>query len=145
MASVAESSTNKASLHNKKMFRCVICKDDDESSNLIQLRWKGSQGINKASKERCDTLETHAGEFVHEDCRHRYTNKLIIKSDLRKNTEEPRRSETPTLRSKSQFSFSEHCLFCGVTAKQDKRKGIEVFPVRTDDFKSKILKACDDI
>lgn len=55
-------------------------------------------------------------------------------------------SNTPTLRPKSQFQFNEHCLFCCQDTNSDwfRKKGINVFPVRTKDFQEKILKACND-
>lgn len=40
--------------------------------------------------------------------------------------------------------FASQCLFCGQTAKKDKKRSIEVYPVRTVDFQNNILMICDE-
>ena len=127
------------------MNTCIICNKYDTSDQLVKITEKGSHGVNKASRERGETLQAAAGDYVHKECRRIYTNPNVIKSDKEKTCmDECRNRETPTLRSKNQFRFDEHCLFCGQVAKKDRKKGIDIFPVRTDDFQTKILRACDE-
>lgn len=40
--------------------------------------------------------------------------------------------------------FASQCLFCGQTAKKDKKRSIEVYPVQTVDFQQNILMMCDE-
>ena len=41
------------------------------------------------------------------------------------------------------FNDSEHCLFCGQSAKyKGEKKGFDVIPVRTMEFQETILKMC---
>lgn len=47
-------------------------------------------------------------------------------------------------RSKQQFMFASQCLFCGQTAKKDKKRSIEVYYVRTVDFQKNILMICNE-
>lgn len=90
------------------MYKCVICHKDD-STQLVQLREKGSQGINKASKQRGDTLEIAPGEMSMRNA-DEYTPTLMSSKEREKKNLDKNRSDMPTLRSKSQFQF-EHCLF----------------------------------
>ncbi|CAC5398052.1 unnamed protein product [Mytilus coruscus] len=52
-------------------------------------------------------------------------------------------TNTSKLRSKSHFDFKHHCLYCGNGATNSKKKDKNVFPVRTDDFESRIQDVCD--
>lgn len=126
--------------------KCVIC--DQSLSNgfpPVQLRQKGSDSINKASKARGSNITTKVGQCVHIQCRKVFTNPKQISSDQKrmKVQESPSfctlRSETP------QFKFKEHCLFCGEAAKcENKKRSVDVFPVRTSDFQSNISKICEE-
>ncbi|CAG2201846.1 unnamed protein product [Mytilus edulis] len=92
------------------MEKCIICLKDDDTSSLVKLREKGSQGINKASREREGQILASAGQFVHQECRKSYTNPTeITKTKRQQNILQE--SNIPTLRSKSNFSHKDHCLF----------------------------------
>ena len=45
---------------------CVICKNQNEDAIFSQLMLKGSESINRASRERADAILTVPGEFVHQ-------------------------------------------------------------------------------
>ena len=128
------------------MERCIIC-NETGNGQLIKLRAKGSEGVNKASEARGDTLVTEPGQHVHVECRRSYINPNEIQKYIRdKNEKEISVSEDRKiqLRSKtSEFKFAEHCLFCGKPAKHNHRKrGYEVYPVTTFDIQNEILSKC---
>ena len=69
---------------------------------------------------------------------------------LHKSNSNPTRSEgwyklnSRIRHSEIQFNFKEHCLFCGQPAKYENKKRIcEVFPVRTKNFQSEIIRTCE--
>ena len=51
---------------------CVICNQPIGDTPEVILGGKGSAGINKASKERNDSLHCTAGQHVHQACRKNY-------------------------------------------------------------------------
>lgn len=51
---------------------CVICKQPIGDTPEVILSEKGRAGINKASKERNDSLHCTAGQHVHQACRKIY-------------------------------------------------------------------------
>ena len=82
---------------------------------------------------------------MHVICRRDYTDKRRIHLHL-KETKENKKCPTPaTLRSsKPIFIIEKHCLFRGVSAKYDGRKGgFDVIPVRTKSFDEHIVDACE--
>ena len=122
---------------------CMICKEKVENKDAsVYLRAKGSQTINEASCQRGDSLHTSPGDLVHQECRRKYCNPNVIKRDINKvhvssNVSRLLRSMEPP------FLFSENCLFCGQYAKNAGRKrGCDVFPVRTKDFQETIESIC---
>ncbi|CAC5400106.1 unnamed protein product [Mytilus coruscus] len=120
-------------------FYGLFTERDDNISSLVKLREEGSQGINKASREREDQILASAGQFVHQECRKLYTKLTeITKSKRQQNTLKESVTNIQNLRSKSHFSYKDHCLFCGKEAQKCKLKGNDVFPVRTDDFQRRI-------
>lgn len=49
---------------------CAICqKSLDNVNDVVALREKGSEGINRASTERNDIIQTVPGQKVHQTCR----------------------------------------------------------------------------
>ncbi|CAG2255699.1 unnamed protein product [Mytilus edulis] len=127
------------------MENCEICFKDDNRESLVKLREKGSQGIAKASSERGDDLNVESGQFVHQSCRRTYTNPTeILGYNRKKNILKKIKVKTPGLRSKSQFNFQDHCFLCGIEATKNKKKGSEVFLVRTDDFQTRIIQVCNE-
>eukprot|EP00794_Sanderia_malayensis_P021141 gene21141-23219_t len=128
------------------MERCVICQQDIlDKSKASALRTKGCDGLIRASQERGTSIDVRVGDYVHQECRKQYTNVNVIKKDLKEQGPDPNQPRnTQRLRSGvQQFSFANNCLFCGKEAKfEDKKRGIDVFPVRTIDFEEKILEVC---
>ena len=110
------------------METCVLCNEDIENGKAkVTIKEKGSQGINKASKSRQDTIVTSAGQKLHQNCRKSYTNPKYIALANRDVTNE---SNVPSLRSKVEFDFKKHCLFCGQLASvYDKKRKNDVYPV----------------
>lgn len=52
---------------------CAICqKSLDNVNDVVALREKGSEGINRASTERNDIIQTVPGQKVHQTCRREY-------------------------------------------------------------------------
>ena len=48
---------------------CAICqKSLDNVNDVVTLREKGSEGINRASTERNDLIQTLPGQKVHQTC-----------------------------------------------------------------------------
>ncbi|CAG2214599.1 unnamed protein product [Mytilus edulis] len=122
------------------MEGCFICKlSINDGRATVTLREKGARNINEFSKLRNDTKVAKSGDVVHQDCRRDYTNaKSVKQKELDYKTTENR-----VLRSQEQFNYRDNCLFCGQFADvKDKRKGTDVFPVRTKDFQSNIEKIC---
>ena len=54
------------------------------------------------------------------------------------------KAESRVLRSKEQFTYKDNCLFYGQQASQTdtSKRGIDVFPVRTEDFQVNIENIC---
>ncbi|VDI73947.1 Hypothetical predicted protein [Mytilus galloprovincialis] len=98
-----------------KEEKCVICQNSiSHEDTVVVLGEKGSQSVNKASKSRQDNVVTSAGQKLHQNCRKSYTNPKYIalaNKDIKHET-----TNVPTLRSKVEFDFKKHCLFCGQLA-----------------------------
>ena len=129
---------------------CVICNQSlSDGQPTVELRTKGSEGVNKASKARGSDVTTEAGQRVHVQCRKEFINPKRIASDIDKSIGLPQQPSF-ALRSESLcFRFNEHCLFCGTTAQPElklkgKRTYDEVYPVRTLDFCSRLQQVCDE-
>lgn len=128
------------------MGDCVFCKLPlSNGEATVVLREKGCDSIIKAAEARGENKLVKAGQTVHTKCRKDYCNPTRIASHLKQSTStDASRASTPVLRSQEQkFSFQENCLFCGQPAKYDgKKKGYEVFPVRTKDFQDSVREVC---
>ena len=124
------------------METCVICKKTSIDRDTVILREKGANGINAAGEKRGLTLQVTAGQTVHQQCRRDYCKTQNIKRCSDSLIDQ----EHKLLRSSgSNFNFKEDCLFCGQPAKYDgKKKGFEVFPVRTKDFQLAIEQQCQE-
>ena len=88
-----------------------------------------------------DELDIHEGQYVHVDCRRQYChprNEATPSKPLdNKFTERQRRS------GEILFRFERDCFFCGTLAKLNgKKRGFDVFPVRTLDFQHTIRELC---
>ena len=123
------------------MDTCIICNDDIQNgSKTVELREKGSIGINNASIERGDTIVTRSGQLMHLHCRRSYVNPLVNKGLKRKSTSPAPLATPPTLRSEKQFSFQEDCLFCGNSTIETtaKRKLFDAHAVQTTEFQTTV-------
>ena len=112
------------------MEYCVICKELSANGlETVELRQKGSDGINNASKLRGDTLQTFAGQRVHQKCRQKYCNVKVIRSYIKKHTgdEDRASSAVPVRSSEPTFDFGERCLFCSQPAKRTETKEVMMF------------------
>ena len=127
----------------------VICKKlSTNGLETVELKQKGSDGINSASKLRGDTLQTFAGQRVHQKCSRKYCHVKVIRSYIKKHTadEETASSASRTLRSSEPtFDFGERCLFCSLPAKlTGNKRGHDVFPVKTLDFQTALSRICEE-
>lgn len=125
------------------MDKCCLCDEliTGERKSVV-LTSKGSEGVNRASIQRKTDLITVPGDTVHKDCRRDYCKATSIARD--KNNQEPLREKQHNLRSHYTFEFCNHCLFCGQFAKYEegKKRGFEVYPVRTKDFEDSLIEVC---
>lgn len=128
------------------MESCVLCNQplsNDQATSV--LGEKGCEGICKAAEARGDNIHVQCGQRVHQKCRKEYCHPTKIGSH-KKQSESTEISPPgpPVLRSmEPMFSFKENCIFCGQSAKYDrKRRGYEMFPVRTKDFQDSVRKIC---
>ena len=127
---------------------CVICnKSLNGEGDVVTLREKGSEGINRASAERFDSITTVPGQQVHQNCRREYCRPSSIKQAKKSVSEETTSSRRWLTRKAEQcFSFKTDCFFCGTKAVfglNSKRKRLgEAFSVTTIETKDTILKIC---
>ena len=113
----------------------VVCKQPIRDTPEVILREKGSAGINKASKERNDSLHCTAGQHVHQACRKNYCAPNQIAKILKQTVQQdvPTTSQQILGSAKSQFNYSCDCFYCGEPAKLGRGK-VQMF------FQSEQLK-----
>ncbi|CAG2215125.1 unnamed protein product [Mytilus edulis] len=122
-----------------KEEKCVICQNSiSHEDTVVVLGEKGSQSVNKASKSRQDNVVTSAGQKLHQNCRKSYTNpkyNALANKDINHET-----TNVPTLRSKVEFDFKKHCLFCGQLADAviGRKRKSDVYPVRTSEVRGRL-------
>ena len=124
---------------------CLICCQSlANGQDHVKLRQKGSDSINAANKVRLDNITFLPGQTVHVHCRKDYCNPIRIKLSLNKKPTQTVLS--PSLRSNTErFNFSTNCLFCAQRAKfVGRKRGYNVYPVRTVEFKKNIEQICID-
>ena len=105
---------------------------------------KGCDSLTETSKKRGTALNATVGGLVDQDCRRQCTNLNVIKRVLKESSAITQENSSKRCRSVDpQFSFSRNCYFCGQEAKLNgKKKGCNVFPVRTLIIKEKIKGIC---
>ena len=117
------------------MEYCVICKElSTNDLETVERRQKGSDGINNASKLRGDTLQTFAGQRVHQKCRQKYcTVKVILPTsrNIRLMKKKPLVQVEPCV------PVKQHLFLLPAKLTGNKR-GHDVFPVRTIRFSNHI-------
>jgi len=129
-----------------KTVNCVICnKSLDGEDDVVTLREKRREGINRASAERNDTIITVPGQQVHQNCRREYCLPSNIKRAKKVVSSETTSGPRPLTRKAEQgFSFRTDCFFCGTKVEfglSSKRKRLgEAFRVTTIETKGTILK-----
>ena len=129
---------------------CVICKKSlNGEGDVVTLKEKGSEGINRASTERFDSITTVPGQQVHQNCRREYCRPSSIKWAKKSVSEETTSSRRSFTRKAEQcFSFKTDCFFCGTKVEfglNSKRKRLsEAFSVTTIETKDTILKICSE-
>ena len=131
-------------------MNCVICnKRLNGEGDVVTLKEKGSEGINRASAERFDSITTVPGQQVHQTCRREYCRPSSIKRAKKSVSEETTSSRRSFTRKAEQgFSFKTDCFFCGTkveSGSNSKRKRLgEAFSVTTIETKDTILKICSE-
>ena len=129
---------------------CVICKRSlNGEGDVVTLKEKGSEGINRASTERFDSFTTVPGQQVHQNCRQEYCRPSSVKHAKKSVSEETTSSRRSFPRKAEQcFSFKTDCFFCGTKVEfglNSKRKRLsEAFSVTTIETKDTILKICSE-
>ena len=127
------------------MVNCLFCNKPLADGPTVTLGTKGCEGISKASLERESNIVVKPGDVVHKECRKAHCHPTAMQSFKRKRASECATESSRTLRSKESFSYSDNCLFCGTTDKyHGKKKQFELIPVRTLEFDTAKLKACDE-
>lgn len=93
---------------------CVICGQPIGTSPKATLGEKGSASINKASKERNESVHCTSGQQVHQECRRKYCKPDEIAKTLRLKGQQSTAANTAkqVLRSAEKvFDFSTDCFF----------------------------------
>lgn len=122
---------------------CAICKKSiEEGQDVSLIGDKGSNAINHKSSLKGDNITTQPGQPVHKVCRRDYINKRQSVLTLPGSFNSPRSLRSTTCVS---FDYRNKCLFCSTDAKITNRKrGHDVFQVRTLDFQKAIVKKCEE-
>ena len=129
---------------------CIICKKSlNGEGDVVTLKEKGSEGINRASAERVDNITTVPGQQVHQNCRREYCRPSSINRAKKSVSDETTSSRRSLTRKGEQcFSFKTDCFFCGTKVElglNSKRKRLgEAFRVTTVETKDTILKICSE-
>ena len=89
----------------------VICNHPIDAGG-VTLSIKGLEGINRASKERGVSLKVVQGDFVHKECRQRYTHPTYIAKSLRREEGESSKKTLPS-HGESTFNFKKTASFAG--------------------------------
>ena len=127
---------------------CSICKENIAPSAGVSLTEKGSNGINRASKERGDQVEVEAADQVHKDCRREFCRPSNIEKEKRKRSHEGLgHTHRPARRSGSQqFDFKTHCLYCGrfIDEEYERKKSRSVYRVTSLDVQDVVRRVCEE-
>ena len=125
---------------------CAICqKSLDNVNDVVTLREKGSEGINRASTERNDLIQTVQGQKVHQTCRREFCHPSYINRAKKKERESSISSRRSLDRKTEQsFDFKTDCFSCrtNVDLEDQKRRQGDVFRVTTLETKHTVLQTC---
>jgi hypothetical protein len=123
---------------------CILCQKtlDETDRDIVTLGNTGSIGINKASLQRGDDIETRPGQQVHTQCRKEYCKpQEIKKAQKRYMSSETLHCET---RHKSgTFNYKTDCLFCGTTIGDSTDEHHQRHEIQTEEYKDNMLRICD--
>ena len=126
-------------------INCAICqKSLDNVNDVVTLREKGSEGINRASRERNDLIQTVPGQ-KHQTCGREYCHPNKINRAKKKERESLITSRRYLDRkTELSFNFKTDCFFCGtnVDLEDQKRRLGDVFRVTTLESKHTVLQTC---
>jgi len=126
---------------------CALCNENISGvpqEEIVTLGKKGSATVNQNSEERGSEVRTQEGQRVHKECRKKWGVKYCIKAAKSK---EQIDSPSPCkLRSQNKkFEISQDCIFCCQPAQCDgRRRGYDVFPVKTAAFETSIRQVCEE-
>ncbi|XP_028513605.1 uncharacterized protein LOC114574641 [Exaiptasia diaphana] len=131
---------------------CAICQKPvtKDSLDAVLIGEKGSEGINRASKERNNIISTKPGQLVHKICRQDFCKPQNIQRALKEAKGEsisPQKRRSLTRSSDNLFSFQTDCFYCGTEAfgaDDKKSRPRDVFKVTTVETKDKVLKVCSN-
>ena len=124
---------------------CEICQKSLDNGNDVTRREKGSEGINWASRERNNLIQTVSGQKVHQTCRREYCHPSYINRAKKKERESSKSSRRSLDRKTEQsFNFKTDCFFCGtnVDLEDQKRRKGDVFRATTLETKHAVLQTC---
>ena len=125
---------------------CAICqKSLDNGNDVVTLREKGSEGINRGSRERNNLIQTVSGQKAHQTCRREYCHPSYINRAKKKERESSKSSRSSLDRKTEQsFNFKTDCFFCGtnVDLEDQKRRKGDVFRVTKLETKHTVLQTC---
>ena len=117
----------------------------DNGNNVVTLREKGSEEINRASRERNDLMQTVPAQKAHQTCRREYCHPSYINRAKKKERESSISSHRSLDRKTEQsFNFKTDCFFCGtnVDLEDQKRRKGNVLRVTTLETKHIVLQTC---
>ena len=126
--------------------QCVFCKKGlDDGEEIVVLREKGCESINKASQILGSDVSAYPGLRVHKNCRRDFCRHKDVRR-MESGSSGVHEEKPVSLRSKANyFSFQDHCLFCSLPVKQDgNKRGFDCFPVRTFNFQRTIISICSE-
>ena len=129
-----------------EQITCAIWKKSlDNGNDVVTLREKGSEEINRASRERNDLMQTVPGQKVHQTCRREYCHPSYINRAKKKEKESSiSRRRSLDLKTEQSFNFKTDCFFCGtnVDLEDQKRTKGDVLRVKTLETKHTVSQTC---
>ena len=121
---------------------CAICGVAGSAHEFSTIGTKGSEGINRASGLRNDSISVAPGQHVHPNCRRDYCHPTNISKDNR--SRENAGSQSATIQRKRSadqtFDYKSDCYFCG--NKVDV-KSVDVCRVMTLETQETVLNKCN--
>ena len=101
--------------HSRRWKIELSARSHKNDHEIVQLKQKGSNGVDKTSRLRDDKICTSSGQSVYKDCRYKFCNKkpyLPKSQDGNIRTTRTTIYHSPLRSSEPVFHLTEHCLFC---------------------------------